>query len=82
MKEERRAYKYEGRTVYEWDESLDTVFCYIQLPQLPANVKPASILKVDIASTSLSVGFKDLPPYLTHKLQGIVDTQESCWYIQ
>lgn len=44
MKEERKKYIYQNRTIYEWDESLDTVYCYIELPPLPANIKPKSIL--------------------------------------
>jgi hypothetical protein len=67
MKEERKPYTYEGRTVYEWDESLDTIYCYIELPPLPSNVKPASLLTVVITSSSLSVGFKNTPPYLSHQ---------------
>ena len=51
MKEERKTYVYQNRTVYEWDEGLDTVSCFIELPPLPANVKPASILKVSIKPT-------------------------------
>jgi hypothetical protein len=81
MQEERKPFRHENRVIYEWDESLDTVYCYIELPPLPPNIKPAAILKVSIASTSISVGFKDTPPYLSHQLQGIADTQESCWYI-
>jgi hypothetical protein len=68
--------------VYEWDESLDTVYCFIDLPPLPQNVKPANVLKIEITSATVSVGFKDTPPYLSHRLNGIADSQESCWYIQ
>lgn len=68
MKEEKKPYAYEGRTVYEWDESLDTIYCYIELPALPSNVKPASLLTVVITSSSLLVGFKNTAPYLSHQL--------------
>lgn len=68
--------------MYEWDESLDTVYCFIELPPLPTHVKPANLLKIEITSSSVSVGFKDTPPYLSHKLNGIADSQESFWYIQ
>jgi hypothetical protein len=30
----------------------------------------------------LTVGFKDTPPYLKHEFAGIVDTQESVWYVE
>ena len=29
MQEARKTYKYQNRTIYEWDESLDTISCYI-----------------------------------------------------
>lgn len=29
MKSERKAYVHQGRVIYEWDESLDTIYCYI-----------------------------------------------------
>jgi hypothetical protein len=61
---------------------LDTVYCFIELPPLPPNVKPASLLKVDITPKAVSVGFKDTPPYLSHQLNGIADTDDSFWYIQ
>lgn len=28
------------------------------------------------------MGFKDTPPYLAHRLNGIADSQDSYWYIQ
>lgn len=40
------------------------------------------MLKVDITSSAVSVGFKDTPPYLAHPLNGIADTGDSYWYIQ
>lgn len=82
MKEQRKPYTYQNRTVYEWDESLDTVYCYIELPPLPPHLKPASLLQIFIQPKQLTVGFKDTPPYLQHQLQGIVDTEESVWYIE
>ena len=29
----------------------------------------------------MSVGFKGNPPYLTHETQGVVDCDESVWYM-
>lgn len=81
MQSQRKAYVYQNRTVYEWDEGLDTVSCFIELPPLPPQVKVANVLSVVIKPKQLTIGFKDTPPYLKHELQGIVDSEESLWYI-
>lgn len=75
MKSERIDYLYDNKKVYSWDESLDTVYCYIPLPPTPPNIKPAKLFDIKITSVALTVGFKGNPPYLNHHFQGIVDSE-------
>eukprot|EP00217_Crustomastix_stigmatica_P016484 CAMPEP_0183806364 /NCGR_PEP_ID=MMETSP0803_2-20130417/39191_1 /TAXON_ID=195967 /ORGANISM="Crustomastix stigmata, Strain CCMP3273" /LENGTH=60 /DNA_ID=CAMNT_0026051129 /DNA_START=21 /DNA_END=200 /DNA_ORIENTATION=- len=52
--EHRHAYNYEGRTIYEWDQTLEEVNVYIDVPQ---GVR-ARDLDVTVASSSLTVGIR------------------------
>ena len=51
---------HQGRTIYEWDQTLSELNLYVQLP---AGVK-AKQLYVDISSSHLRIGVKPNPPYL------------------
>ncbi len=57
---ERHAYVHQGRTIYEWDQTLSDLNVYVQLP---TGVR-AKQLFVDISSSHLRVGIKPNPPYL------------------
>lgn len=57
---DRYKYIHEGRTIYEWDQTLSEVNIYIEVP---AGVK-AKQLFVDISSTHISLGIRPNPPYL------------------
>ena len=57
---ERHAYVHQGRTIYEWDQTLSELNLYLQLPP---GVK-AKQLFVDISSSHLRIGIKPNPPYL------------------
>ena len=57
---ERHAYVHQGRTIYEWDQTLSELNLYVQLPP---GVK-AKQLYVDISSSHLRIGIKPNPPYL------------------
>ena len=50
-----------GRTIYEWEQSLDEVLVYIDVPE---GVR-ASQLRCDITSHQLTVGIKGNPPFLS-----------------
>jgi len=66
--------------IYEWDQSLEEVFIYIKAPdcvleknlkELKKNLKPGEKLpkvEVNFKPDLVSVGLKDLPPYLNVSL--------------
>lgn len=57
----RFRYEHNGQTVYEWEQSLEELHCYI-VP--PAGVK-ARQLDVAISARHLTVGIKGNPPFLS-----------------
>lgn len=42
----RKQFLHEGRVIYEWEESLDSVLVYIERPPLPENIKINSVLNI------------------------------------
>lgn len=67
-KEGRIAFEYEGRTVYEWDQSLDEVNIYI----MPPDGVTAAILAISIQPTHLKVGLRGAPPFIDEELGGVI----------
>jgi len=57
---ERHAFLHQGRTIYEWDQTLSEVNIYVQLPP-GARAKQ---LYVDITSARLRIGITPGQPYL------------------
>ena len=56
----RIKYQHNGQTVYEWEQSLEEVHCYISPP--PGT--KARALDIDISSRHLRVGIKGNPPFI------------------
>jgi hypothetical protein len=75
----RKAFKYEGRVIYEWEQSLDEVFVYIKTPEclleknlneIKKNLQPgqkAPKLSVVFKTDHLSVGLEGTNPYINVK---------------
>lgn len=61
----RLKYEYQGRTIYEWEQSLEEVHVYIQVPP---GVR-AKMLAVEIKPSQLSVGLKGNPPFINVRAQ-------------
>ena len=57
----RLAFQYKGRTVYEWEQTLEEIHMYI-VP--PPGVK-AKMLDVKITSTHVRIGIKGNPPFIS-----------------
>ena len=57
--EGRFKFEYQGRTIYEWEQSLEEVNIYIVAPDTPR-----SAYEISISHTHVYVGIKSLPPYL------------------
>ena len=56
----RLKYEYQGRTIYEWEQTLEEVQAYIQTPP---GVR-AKMLDVSITPSQLTVGLKGNPPFI------------------
>lgn len=73
--EKRKKVTYKGRTIYEWEQTLEEVDMYIKPPpgitsrMITCNIKP----------DRLQVGLKGKPFFLDELLGGRVDSDESFW---
>mmetsp|Transcript_62062 Transcript_62062/g.71136 ORF Transcript_62062/g.71136 Transcript_62062/m.71136 type:complete len:179 (-) Transcript_62062:2295-2831(-) len=90
----RQKFEHEGRTIYEWDQTLDEINIYINPPPIvlpkyradfekqlqPGQKLPA--LAVEIAVGTVTVGLKGNPPFLQEALTSSVKPSESYWYIE
>lgn len=56
----RHQYLHQGRVIYEWNQSLEEVNLYIEVP-LGVSAKQ---LEVQVTATQLRIGLKGNPPYL------------------
>ncbi|GAQ86724.1 Nuclear distribution protein C [Klebsormidium nitens] len=74
----RHAFVHHGQKIYEWDQSLDEVNVYIDLP---SGVK-AKQLDCDVLPNHLRVGIKGNPPYLDHALCEKVKKDSSFWTVE
>ncbi len=74
-KEGRLKFEYEGRTIYEWEQSLQEVNIYIEPPpNLPRN-----LIEIVIQHRHLIVGVKNTPPFIDEDTWGPVKVAESMW---
>lgn len=76
-KDGRLKFEYEGRTIYEWEQSLTEVNIYIAMP--PGVTK--KLLDIRISPHHLRVGIKDQAPYLDEETGGPVRVDQSMWLI-
>ena len=74
-KEGRIKFEYEGRTIYEWEQSLSEVNIYLE----PPPEIPAKLFDIKITHNHLKVGLKDAPPFLDEDTGGIVIADDSLW---
>jgi hypothetical protein len=71
----RHAFMHDGRTIYEWDQSLDEMNMWIR----PPPGVTAKHLAIDIKHQHISVGIKGNPPFLNEDTGGEVIVAESFW---
>lgn len=76
--EKRHQFIHKGQKVLEWDQTLEEVNIYIDLPP---NV-PKNKFTAKIESRHIQVGIKMCPPYLDHDLFAPVKTDSSFWTIE
>lgn len=67
--------------IYEWEEGLESINLWIEAPRVQG-VKLSEVVKVEWKANWLSVGLKGNPPYISEQTQGIVDTDETLWYME
>ena len=73
--EPRQKFIHDGKTVYEWEQSMEEVLVYLT----PPPGVTAKHLDCKITATHLTVGIKGNPPFLNHQTTGTVVVDESCW---
>ncbi|XP_078156374.1 uncharacterized protein LOC144552135 [Carex rostrata] len=76
--EKRHKFVHNGQKVFEWDQTLEEVDMYIDLPQ---NV-PKKLFYCKIQSKHIELGIKGNPPYLNHDLSSHVKTDSSFWTLE
>ena len=69
-KEGRIAFKYDGRTIYEWEQSLEECNIYIT----PPAGLPRELIDIRITYDHLVVGVKDTTPFI-----GMYLLMKNCW---
>lgn len=74
-KEGRLKFEYNGRTIYEWEQSLSEVNIYIEPPP---GVR-SNMFEIIISHRHLKVGLKSAPPFLDEETGGPVKPDESMW---
>jgi hypothetical protein len=73
--EGRYKYEYQGRTIYEWEQSLEEVNIYVD----PPPGVPRNMIDVEIGHSHLRIGLKGAPPFIDEDTGGPVKVDESMW---
>ncbi|CAN6270508.1 unnamed protein product, partial [Urochloa humidicola] len=76
--EKRHAFVHNGQKVFEWDQTLEEVNMYIELPK----GVPTKLFRCTIQAGHVDVGIRGNPPYLNHDLTHPVKTDSSFWTIE
>lgn len=76
--EKRHIFLHNGEKVFEWDQTLDEVNIYINLPP---NVHSKQFY-CKIQSKHIELGIKGNPPFLNHDLTSPVKTDSSFWTLE
>lgn len=74
-KEGRYKYEYQGRTIYEWEQSLEEVNIYIE----PPPGIPRNMYDIVIGHKHIKIGIKNAPPFIDEDTWGPVKSAESFW---
>jgi hypothetical protein len=74
-KDGRLKFEYQGRTIYEWEQSLDEVNIYLN----PPPGLPRKMIDILITHTHLKIGVLNTPPFIDEDLGGPVKVDECTW---
>ena len=62
---ERHAFRHEGRVVYEWDQTLEEVNMYVEVP--PGVTAKVLAVRIDSDEVAIGIGATPLPGAPTHR---------------
>lgn len=74
-KEGRIKFEHDGRTIYEWEQSLSEVNIYLE----PPSEIPSKMFDIVISHRHLKVGIKGAPPFIDEDTGGPVIPDDSLW---
>ena len=74
----RLKYQHQGRTVYEWEQTLEEVHVYIDVPE---GVR-SKMLDVSITASQLRIGLRGNPPFIDEPFQETVNSTDSLWTLE
>eukprot|EP00968_Pinguiococcus_pyrenoidosus_P028076 scaffold7624_cov248-Pinguiococcus_pyrenoidosus.AAC.18 len=71
----RIKFEFDGRTIYEWEQTLDDVSIYV----VPPEGVQAKHISCEIQPRRLQLGLAGNPPFLDEETGGLVKADESYW---
>ena len=74
----RHKFVHEGRTIYEWDQTISEVNVYVDVPP---GIKSKQLF-CTITAHHVSLGITGNPPYLDHDLADAAKVSESYWTLE
>jgi len=75
---DRQKFQHNGKTIYEWDQTLEEVNIYI----IPPEGVRAKHIECIITSSKLTVGLKGNPPFLNQEFERPVKVKDSFWTLE
>mmetsp|Transcript_54091 Transcript_54091/g.89782 ORF Transcript_54091/g.89782 Transcript_54091/m.89782 type:complete len:157 (-) Transcript_54091:409-879(-) len=78
IERKRLAYTHQGRTIYEWEQSLEDVTVFIT----PPPGVTAKMLDCKIEARRLTLGLKGNPPFIDELFEETVNSSDSCWFFE
>lgn len=77
----RYIFSYNGRTIYEWEQTLEDVTMYVPTPPHTTQIK-ASQITCQITATKLKLGLKGSPKlFIDETFFSKVNTHDSSWFL-
>ena len=74
----RLPYMYQGRKIYEWEQSLEEVHCYIE----PPPGVTAKMIDCKIEAAHITLGLKGNPAFMNEDFEQKVNASESYWTVE
>ena len=74
----RLPYMYQGRKIYEWEQSLEEVHCYIE----PPPGVTAKMIDCKIEAAHITLGLKGNPAFMNEDFEQKVNASASYWTVE